>query len=82
MQASRITVIGAGPGGLAMAAHLAMRGYPTTIFNADFRGRKIINLFDCELVVFCVKTTIRTLERLIIFLARWLHFRILCTRTD
>ena len=27
------TVIGAGHGGKAMAAHLAMMGFPTTLFN-------------------------------------------------
>lgn len=39
MGKSRITVIGAGPGGLAMAADLAMRGYPVSVFN---RGRERI----------------------------------------
>lgn len=51
MRASRITVIGAGPGGLAMAAHLAMRGYPTTIFNQ--REERIAPLREQGVVTCC-----------------------------
>ncbi len=50
---TRFTVIGAGHGGKAMAAHLALMGFPTTLFNrtpervAAIRLRKGIDL-ECD----------------------------------
>ena len=38
----RFTVIGAGNGGKAMAAHLALMGYPTTLYNRTWENVKAI----------------------------------------
>ncbi len=46
----KITVIGAGHGGKAMAAHLALMGFPTTLYNRTFeRIRAIHELGGIEL---------------------------------
>ena len=36
MAEKRFTVIGAGHGGRAMAAHLSLMGYPVTLYNRTF----------------------------------------------
>jgi opine dehydrogenase len=38
----RFTVVGAGHGGKAMAAHLALMGFPVTLFNRTFQNIKVI----------------------------------------
>lgn len=51
---TRYTIIGAGQGGKAMAAHLALMGFPTTLYNRTFEHiavihrRRGIDLTACE----------------------------------
>ena len=54
MQKQRYTVIGAGHGGKSMAAHLALMGFPTTLYNrsperiAAIKELHGIDLESCE----------------------------------
>jgi hypothetical protein len=51
---------------------------PDAPVNADFRGRKLVNLLDLECAIFRGKTRLSGRQRLIVFRARLLDWRMLC----